>query len=74
MLVVSWYLAFRCFSLSDSRCMSNVITGTKLEQTGEIFCDSRCCLCARVSVLSLVHESEMRGYLVNVLIVKYLPY
>ena len=37
------------FSLSGSRCMSDAITSTKLEQTGKIFWDSRCCLCAWVS-------------------------
>ena len=53
--------------------MSDAITSTKLEQTGEIFLDSRCCLSAMgISVLSPAHESEMRGYLVYVLIVKYL--
>ena len=40
---------FARFSLSDSRCMSDAITSTKLEQTGEIFWDSRCCLSAWVS-------------------------
>ena len=59
-----------------SRCMSDVITSTKLEQTGKIFWDSRGCLSAWVSicVLSPGHESEMRGYLVYVLIVKYLSH
>ena len=53
--------------------MSDGITSTKLEQTGEIFWDSRCCLeCMGICVLSPAHESEMRGYLVYVLIVKYL--
>ena len=37
---------FACFWLSDSRCVSHAITSTKLEQTGEIFLDSRCCLSA----------------------------
>ena len=40
---------FARFSLSDSRCMTDAITSTKLELTGEIFWDSRCCLCAWVS-------------------------
>ena len=40
---------FACFSLSDSRCMSDAITSSKLEQTGKIFWDSRCCLSAWVS-------------------------
>ena len=37
------------FSLPSSRCMSDAITSTKLEQTREIFRDSRCCLSAWVS-------------------------
>ena len=40
---------FARFSLLDSRCMSDAITSTKLEQTGEIFWDNRCCLNACVS-------------------------
>ena len=53
--------------------MSDAITSTKLEQTGKIFWDSRCCLSAiGIYVLSPAHESEMRDYLVYVLIVKYL--
>ena len=40
---------FARFSLSCSRCMSDAITSTKLEPTGKIFWDSRCCLCAWVS-------------------------
>ena len=51
--------------------MSDAITSTKLEQTAKIFWDSRCCLSAiGIYVLSPAHESEMRGYLVYVLIVK----
>ena len=46
--------------------MSDAITSTKLEHTGRIFWDGRCCFC----VLSPAHESEMRGYFVYVLIVK----
>ena len=54
--------------------MSGAITSKKHEQTGELFWDSRYCLSAWVSicVLSPAHESEMRGYLVYLLIVKYL--
>ena len=37
--------------------MSDAITSTKLEPTGEIFLDSRGCL----SVLSPAHESEVGG-------------
>ena len=52
--------------------MSDAITSTKLEQTGEIFWDSRDCLsCVGICVFSPGHESEMRGYLVYLLIVKY---
>ena len=40
---------FASFSLSGSRCMSGAITSTKLEQTGKLFGDSRCCLSAWVS-------------------------
>ena len=54
--------------------MSDAITSTKLEQTGEIFLDNRGCLSTWVSAfLSPAHESEMRGYLVYVLIVKTIP-
>ena len=45
--------------------MSDAITSTKLEQTGGIFWDSRCCSeCVGICVLSPGHENEMRGYLV----------
>ena len=40
---------FARFSLSGSRCMSDAITSTKLEQTGEVFWDSPCRLSAWVS-------------------------
>ena len=43
---------FAGFSLSDLSCMSDVITSTKLEQTGEIFFDSGSCLSAWVSTFS----------------------
>ena len=50
--------------------MSDPITSTKLEQTGELFLVSRCCLSALVSAfLRQAHESEVRGYLVYLLIV-----
>ena len=40
---------FHPLSLSGSRCISDaIITVTQLEQRGEIFWDSRCCLCAWV--------------------------
>ena len=55
--------------------MSDAITSTKLEQTGEIFRDSaRLFECIGICVLSPAHESETRGYLVYVLIVKYLSH
>ena len=63
---------FAHFSLSDSRCMSDAVTSTKLERTGEIFWDGQCCM--GICILSPVHESEMRGYLAYVLIVKYLSH
>ena len=64
---------FARFSLSDSRCKSDAITSTKLEQTGKIFLGQpRLFECMGICVLSPAHESEMRGYLVYVLIVKYL--
>ena len=55
--------------------MSDAITGTKLEQTGENILGQPM-LFERIGicVLSPAHESEMRGYLVYVLIVKYLSY
>ena len=53
--------------------MPDAISSTKLEQTGAIFWDSRCCLSV-ICVLSPAHESEMRGYLVYLLIVKYLSH
>ena len=69
--VVWKWMFFARFLLSGSRCMSDVITSIKLELTGKIFWDSPCCFSAWViCVLSPAHESEMRGYLVYVLIVK----
>ena len=53
--------------------MSDAITSTKLEQTGEtILGQPRLFECMGICLLSPAHESEMRGYLVYVLIVKYL--
>ena len=53
--------------------MSDAITSTKLEQTGEmiILGQPRLFECLGICVLSPAHESETRGYLVYVLIVKY---
>ena len=65
---------FTHFSVSDSRCMSDVITSTKLEQTGNILRQLRLFECMGICVLSPAHESEMMGYLVYVLIVKYLSH
>ena len=64
---------FARFSPSDSRCMSDAITSTKLEQTGDIIILGQPILfeCMGICVLSPAHESEMRRYLVYVLIVKY---
>ena len=51
--------------------MSDAITSTKLEQTGEtILGQPRLFECMGICVLSPAHESEMRGYPVYVLIVK----
>ena len=55
--------------------MSDAITSTNLEQTGKnILGQPMLFECMGICVLSLVHESEMRGYLVYVLIVKYLSH
>ena len=51
--------------------MSDAITSTKLEQTGgNILGQPMLFECMGICVLSPAHESEMRGYLVYVLIVK----
>ena len=66
---------FARFSLSGSRCMSDTITNTNLEQTGEIFLGQPMLFeCMGICVLSPADESEMRGYLVYVLIIKYLSH
>ena len=54
--------------------MSDAITSTNLEQTGSNFGQPVLFVCMRICVLSPAHESEMRGYLVYVLIVKYLSH
>ena len=49
--LTAWKSMFSaCFSLPDSRCMSDAITNRKLEQIG-VFWDSRCCSSAWVSLL-----------------------
>ena len=49
--------------------MSDAITSTKLEQTGEILSGQPMLFeCMGICVLSPAHESEMRRYLVYVLI------
>ena len=50
--------------------MSDAITSTKLEPTGDILGQPMLFECMGICVLSPAHESEMRGYLVYVLIVK----
>ena len=50
--------------------MSDAITSTKLEPTGNIFWDSNAVCVHGYLRLSPAHESEMGGYLVYVLIVK----
>ena len=52
--------------------MSDAITSTKLEQTENILGQPMLFECMGICVLSPVHESEMRGYLVHLLIVQYL--
>ena len=52
--------------------MSDAITSTKLEPTGDILGQPMLFECMGICVLSPAHESEMRGYLMCVLIVKYL--
>ena len=52
----------------------HVRCGTKLKQTGELLFLGQPMLfeCVGICVLSPAHEREMRGYLVYLLIVKYL--
>ena len=53
--------------------MSDAIASTKLEQDrGGILGQPLLFECMGICVFSLANESEMRGYLVYVLIVKYL--
>ena len=55
--------------------MSDAITSTKLEPTGKnILGQPMLLVCVGICVLSPAHESEMRGYLVYVLIVKNLSH
>ena len=52
--------------------MLDAITSTQLEQTGgNILGQPMLFVCMGICVLSPAHESEMRGYLVYLLIVKY---
>ena len=53
--------------------MSDAITSTKLEQTGKnIWGQPVLCECMGICVVSPARENDMRGYLVYLLIVKYL--
>ena len=53
--------------------MSDAITSTKLEQTeGNILGQLMLFECMGICVLSPAHESEMKGYFVYLLSVKYL--
>ena len=55
--------------------MSDAITSTKLEQTGKnIWGQPVLCECMGICVVSPAHENDMRGYLVSVLIIKYLSH
>ena len=51
--------------------MSDAITSAKLEERGNILGQPKLFECMGICVLSPAHESEMRGYLAYVLIVKY---
>ena len=60
---------FFAFKLEmDVRCHNQYKTGA---DRGNILGQQRLFECMRICVLSPAHESEMRGYLVYVLIVKY---
>ena len=50
--------------------MSDAITSTKLEPTGDILGQPMLFVYMGICALSPAHESEMRGYLVYALIVK----
>ena len=54
--------------------MSDAITSTKPEQTGNSLGQPMMFECMGMYSLSPAHKSEMRGYLVYVLIVKYLSH
>ena len=58
--------------------MSDWVTSTKLKQTGadrgNILGQQMLFECMGICVLRPTHESEMRGYLVYLLIVKYLSH
>ena len=62
------FRSFFAFSLEmHVRCDNQYKTGADREN---IFGQPMLFVCMGISVLSLAHESEMRGYLVYVLIVK----
>ena len=66
---------FTRFSLSNSRCISDVTTSTKLKQTGEIFWDSRCFLSAWILAFWARRMKVKWGVtLFYLLIVKYLSH
>ena len=54
--------------------MSDAITSTKLEPTGNILGQPMLFVCMGICVLSPAHESEMRGCFVYVLIAKKLSH
>ena len=61
---------FARFLLSVSRCMSDAITRENTADRENALGQPILCECMGICVLSPAHESEMRGYLVYVLIVK----
>ena len=64
-----------CFSLSDSRCIVRCDNRCKTgADKGNILRQPKLFECMGICILSLAHESEIRGYLVYVLIVKYLSH
>ena len=54
--------------------MSDAITSTKRTDGGNNLGQPMLFECMSICVLSPAHENEMRGYLVYLLIVKYLPH
>ena len=66
-LVVWKWTFFARFSFWGSRCMSDAITSTKLEETENISRQPMLFECMGICVFSPAHESKVRGYLLYVL-------